>query len=175
MKLPSILYSHTPNNNQKNRPSKSLMSGFSIVEVMLVISIILVLSVAAIIRFRGANSSNTLKDNQAKVINILEEARNRSASGADGTDHGIYIDTVAKKIILFTGPCISPCVGKTIDLSASISSLSVAPVTDQIVFKRITATAEPATTITVTVKNAAGDDLQIGQIVVDQNGTITPN
>ncbi|OHA52881.1 MAG: hypothetical protein A3A97_04250 [Candidatus Terrybacteria bacterium RIFCSPLOWO2_01_FULL_40_23] len=170
MKLPSILYSHTPNNNQKNRPSKSLMSGFSIVEVMLVISIILVLSVTLITRFNGANSSNTLKDNQAKVINILEEARNRSASGADGTDHGIYIDTVAKKIILFTGPCISPCVGKTIDLSASISSLSVAPVTDQIVFKRITAATEPATTITIS--NTSGANLQV---TVNQNGTITPN
>src|SRR3989344_4954298 len=159
MKLPSILYSHTPNNNQKNRPSKSLMSGFSIVEVMLVISIILVLSVTLITRFNGANANNTLKDNQAKVINILEEARNRSASGADNSDHGIYLDTVAKKLILFTGPCISPCVGKTIDLSASISSLSVAPVTNQIVFKRIAATADPTTTITVT--NTAGDSLQI--------------
>lgn len=171
MKLPSISFKIFPASRNLNFDSSfhtkkaKAVAGFSVVEILLVISIILVLSVALITRFNGANASNALKDNQAKVINILEEARNRSASGADNSDHGVHIEE--HELTLFNGQSYVPGDGKIITFPEAIS-LSSASAT--IIFKRIAATADPTTTITVA--NIAGDNLQI---FIDQNGTITPN
>ncbi|MDX1608259.1 MAG: type II secretion system protein [Candidatus Spechtbacterales bacterium] len=66
--------------------------GFTIVESLIVMSILGIISVAGIYKVINSQEKGALNDAQAAVVRLTESARNSAASGEGTQEHGIYIE-----------------------------------------------------------------------------------
>lgn len=118
--------------------------GFSLIELIIVISILGMVAAATFVMFNGTRNRVVLEDAQASVINALEQARSRAATGVGTTSHGVYIE--GNKIITFEGNTYVPGTGDETTLPFPVS-------TDQsnltIIFNRLSATSSADATITL--------------------------
>ncbi len=109
----------------------------SIIELLVVISIIGIGSTIAIGSFGKSRNSSALLNEQATVVRILEKARDASVSGVGTTPHGVHIDT--SSLTYFKGPAFSGAViEQVVTLPLSITTNQTG--TDYI-FSRIAGTS----------------------------------
>ena len=123
---------------------KKTKLGFTVIELIIVISIVGVVASASFAMFGENRKKAVLDDAQASVINALEQARSRAATGVGTTSHGVKIE----------GNIISECKGEENScIVTSSTTLKSFISTDKsnltIVFNRLSATSSVATTITI--------------------------
>lgn len=142
-----------------------MSKGFTLIEILIVIALIGILAAVAAFGVGALAGTGALESAHSIVVQTLEDAHNRSATGIGTSTYGVHITNTA--IIEFNGSGYVPGEGVTLPLPAAVS-------TDQasttIVFSRITAAADA--TATIVIKNAAGlsktvDVLSSGAIVDD--------
>jgi len=120
--------------------------GFTLVEILIVIAIFGIVGSAASVMFNGTRNRVSLEDAQASVINALERARSRAATGVGTEDHGVCID--GNKLIAFEGnSCPSPTTDNSTDLAPNISVTNSPAV--PVIFNRLSATSSADTTFTI--------------------------
>ncbi len=81
-------------------------SGFTLVELLLVIAIMLALAVAAAPLYGNIHPSTQLNDNIAQIIQTTRIARERSFSRFNNSSHGVYFEINPSgddKLILYQG------------------------------------------------------------------------
>ena len=131
-------------------------SGLTLIEILVSMSILAIITGTMLATVKGRDGIQ-LENTQASIVQALQEAQNRSATGVGETKHGVHIEE--NKIVTFEGDTYTGT-GKEIPLPPSIS-------TDQsdlnIIFDRISAGTDLNNTIIL--KNANGDSKTI---------TITP-
>ena len=127
----------------ENKNKKTKNSGFSIAEIIIVLSIFAIIASAAFTMFNGTRNKVALEDAQAKVLNAFERARSRAATGVGTTSHGVIIE----------GNVISDCEGYPCEKSSASSSLTSVS-TDKpnltVIFNRLSATSSTSTIIILT-------------------------
>ena len=123
--------------------------GFSLIELIIVISIIGIIAVFSIGNSKETRNKATLENAQATIIQAFEEARSKSATGVGKMGHGVHIEE--KKIVTFEGDHYVVGAGKETPLPSSVS-------TDQtdmtIIFERIN--AKPDTGATIILEHSNG-------------------
>ena len=132
-------------------------NGFTLVEMLVVMSVFGLIGSAATLMLKGTRNSVTLEDAQATVLNALEKARSRASTGVGSGNHGVIIN----------GNVISECEGNpctetsntTLKLPTDKSGLTI-------MFNRLSATSSVATTITIL---APGEN---ATVTVNENGII---
>ncbi len=72
---------------------RRIKTGFSIIEMMLVISVLAMLAAAAFASLNENRSREVLDGAQASIVNALELAQNRAATGVGIEKHGVKITT----------------------------------------------------------------------------------
>jgi prepilin-type N-terminal cleavage/methylation domain-containing protein len=80
---------------------RQLSLGFTLVEMLIVISIIGFVASIPLIAFRVSNEHLSVLSGQATVIQALETARNKASSGVANVKHGVHIEH--DRVILFQG------------------------------------------------------------------------
>ena len=121
------------------------------VEILVVIAIISIVVGAAIMNFGQARNQALLEEGQSSIINVLELARNRAASGVGSTStkHGVRINS--DRIIIFEGDNY-PGIGPTTTIMLP-SGLSTDKSDFDIIFDRISGKSSTGTTIVINNHN----------------------
>jgi len=125
---------------------KSTKLGFTLNETMIVISIVGIVAAASFLMFSESRRQVVLDDAQASVVNALEEARSRAATGVGEASHGVYITN--NKIY----PCQGdPCATGTefLELKPLVSASKTPNPLQPIIFNRLSATSSENATITI--------------------------
>lgn len=68
------------------------MRGFSLVELLIVISIGVVVVAAAIPLYGNLHSSTQIGETTTQIVQTLRTARQKSISGLNNSAHGVYLD-----------------------------------------------------------------------------------
>jgi len=131
--------------------------GFSIIEIIITISIVSTILVGGIIIFIEKKELTLLKNAQASIIYVLEQAQNRSATGVGTTTHGVRITTNG------FATCEDTCGAET-PLPPSVSFLGSQSLS--IIFNRLT--GKPNTTSPIILSNPSGTT----SITVTEGGLI---
>jgi len=128
---------------------KNIKLGFTLTETLIVISIFGIVAAASFVMFTGARSQAVLDDAQASVINALERARSRAATGVGTTtdfDHGVRTDVSGNQITNFRSDGSVTTTDENVTLPPAVSIVG----SDQeIIFNRLSATSSASTTITL--------------------------
>lgn len=145
--------------------------GFTFIEIMVVVAIVLLLSAIAIVSLSAMQERLVLNAAVNDLVFHLEESKSRAVAGVQGQPHGIYF--AADYYVQFLGSEYDPnnsantihAIDPRLELSADILGGE-----DSIIFSRITGATENSGLITVTVKNN-GD--QHRSVEVGAGGNIT--
>jgi len=130
--------------------------GFTVIELIIVISIVGIVAAASFTMF-SENRKAVLDNAQASVINALESARSRAATGVGTTSHGVKIE----------GNIISECEGEENScIVTSSTTLKSATTTNNltIIFNRLSATSSDAT---ITIENTITGDATTVSVTED--------
>ncbi|MFC1701097.1 Tfp pilus assembly protein FimT/FimU [Patescibacteria group bacterium] len=79
------------------------MKGFTFIELLIVIAIMLVIAVAASPIYGNLMASSQLNENTSQIIQIVRTAREQSSAWLNDSAHGVYFNITEKKYILYQG------------------------------------------------------------------------
>jgi len=82
--------------------SRKTTAGFSIVEVLIAITIILAIGTVSIFSFLNWRSAKKIETGADTVLSVLKEARNLSVSGKESSSYGVYFGDT-DRVVLFKG------------------------------------------------------------------------
>lgn len=150
-----------------------LIRGFSFVEIMVVVAVLLLLGAIAAISFQSLNERLLLRQAASDLAFHLEEAKAASVAGEGAAPHGVHFE--ADRYVVFTGEEYDVDDGANVThlLDGRLSlDADIIDGEDSIVFHRITGAASNAATITVmtvggdrsrTVVVGGGGDVSYGE------------
>jgi len=141
--------------------------GFTLVEIMIAITIVTIISAIGVSHFSNNQNQTTLKSEVNSLIFRLEEAKTNAMSGKNGEDQGVKIND--NSYVLFSGDTYDTDDSDNVEYE--ISNLTELSSTDDtIVFERITGEISSETTVTVSLKK---DPSQNTDIIIETKGLIT--
>ena len=128
--------------------------GFTFIEIMVVVTIVLVLSAIAIVSLSAMQERMTLNSAASELIFYLEESKSRAVAGVQGQPHGIYFNT--DYYVQFRGDEYDPNdSANTIHEIDPRLKLTTDILNDEesIIFSRITGATEDSYLIVISLKN----------------------
>jgi len=118
---------------------KFLKQGFSLIEILTVIAILLIILGVVLFSFSNFRNQQLLKNNTEDIVYLLKEARTNSIASLDSSEYGVYFNT--NQIILFKGTTylLNNNEFEVFNLNNSISivSLNLSNNADQVYFNRL--------------------------------------
>ena len=75
--------------------------GFTFLEIIIVISIGIILTISSYVIYNSANRQQALQKDAARVASVFEEARSLSVANNNGSSYGVHIDQT--KVTRFVG------------------------------------------------------------------------
>lgn len=132
--------------------------GFTILEVLIAITILGIVSLIAILSFSGFRSGIAINTETEDILSILEEARILTTSSYLDSQYGVHFESnrlVLFKGTLFTEPNADNVV-KNMQSNVTISSINLNGGGDDVLFERITGnTNEYGTVVLQNISNAS--------------------
>lgn len=151
--------------------SSMLKKGITMIELIIVVSIIVILISITLPRFSEMRSIEVLKTATADVLSSVEKAHSESISSVDSSEYGVHFET--NNVIIFKGTAytISAADNETIPVisPATISSISLTGGVVDIYFDRLTGAS--SATGTVTVSNGSNSKI----LTISTAGSISSN
>ncbi len=138
--------------DSKSTLHKKSFSGFTLIEIILVIAIMAIISVSAAPFLSRFLTQNRLEVSTDKVISTIRKTQSYAMSGKDNSIWGFCKS--GNNIRLFKGSCATPAYNEDFDLSkVTISGLT------EVVFTGMSGKrGEPNTPVTVTIANDIGSN-----------------
>lgn len=148
-------------------------TGFTLIEILMVIGIIAILLGMSIVGFRLFEGKTELKSYAQNILTILELARTKTLASEDASQYGVYFEQ--NKYVLFKGDTYQEEAenNKTYQLPGrlKINGINLANENDSVVFQRISGYAISTGTIEIiTVSQPATTTINIyssGQIELE--------
>jgi prepilin-type N-terminal cleavage/methylation domain-containing protein len=138
-------------------------SGFTMIEVVVTLTIIVIISTSAYLAFTRYQQDQFLNLSAEEIRISLEEARSKAIQGVNLSEHGVYFDATAGIFVLFQGSSFAVR-NATYDINHTLTVKMAGP--SEIVFAKLKGTTA-ATSITLTNEH---DKQQI--ININAAGTI---
>ncbi|MBW6441172.1 prepilin-type N-terminal cleavage/methylation domain-containing protein [Patescibacteria group bacterium] len=149
-------------------------SGFTLLELMLVISILAIISVSSFTWFSSYKQQTDIQSSSNIIISSLRDAQSRSISGKDFMKWGIFFDSTNNRFTLFRdeGGYAAATVKEEISLSnyIKLDSNSLAGGCDEIIFEKVTGATTQNCTIRILAKS---DNSNFADITVTNSGMIS--
>lgn len=126
--------------------------GFSLIEMIILMSIIGILSAVVISNLSGFKKQQALKNTTEDVVALLNEARNSTISSKNSANYGVRLES--NKATLFQGTIFSSNSSNkqiNFDSTISLSSASLHGGGDSIYFDKITGATSKYGTITLVI------------------------
>jgi len=125
--------------------------GYTLIELLIVIAIILVLVVVSVQGFIAYTRSTGPQAAARTVLGSLEEAHARTLASENDTEYGVHIDSDA--VTVFSGTSYTAGHAdndvRTLPARTEVSAYSLTGGVDDIVFERLTGETQVTGTITV--------------------------
>jgi prepilin-type N-terminal cleavage/methylation domain-containing protein len=145
--------------------------GFSLMEILVVVSIAVVLVVSITVSFAKFSENQIIKSTVSEVLSELDEARALTLASYDDTVYGVHIES--DEITFFKGDTYSAVDedNEVTELSArvSISDISLYGGGDDIIFQRLTGKTDQYGTLTVSL---VSDPTETKIITIQESGII---
>ncbi len=134
-----------------NNYFKKISSGFTILEAVITISIIIIIGAAVVISFGNSSKVQILAGAEGDVISLLNTARENTISSLNSTNYSVHFQS--DKAVMFIGSTytanLSTNVTVTFDSSVTMSSISLTGAGSNVTFDRITGTTAEDGTLTL--------------------------
>lgn len=134
--------------------------GITVIEMLLVISILGILVLITVPRFSDIRGNQVLKNAVEDVTSVIHNAKNQSLASLNSSEYGVYFQ--ADKIITFKGKIYSPEAvdNKTTDIisPATISNVTLAGVSSnvgELYFERLSGIPSKTGTITISTPSTS--------------------
>lgn len=130
-----------------------LNKGITVVETLIVVSIIVLIIGIVMPRFSDMRNVQILQNSTLDVFNALNKARSNTLSGLNSQSYGVHFSS--NQVIIFEGITYAPdsASNEVIDLDSrsSISSISLSGGGNEIYFNRIYGKPNKTGTLTISV------------------------
>jgi len=141
-----------------SRPTyRENLRGFTLIEIIVVISIAMLVTVIAYTSFSNLNRSQALDKELLSVVSILNEARSLTLSSKNDSQYGVHFEV--DKVVLFTGSVYtsgaSTNISTNLNPAVSITAIALGGGSD-VVFQRLSGNANQTGTVTLTLKASPG-------------------
>lgn len=149
---------------------KLFRSGFSLIEILVVVAIVAALAVVALLSLTAMRDRLVLNDARSALAFHLEESKARAVAGLGSESHGVYFG--GNMYAQFTGDEYEDDESATeypLDPRLTIST-DILDDEEVIVFSRITGTTDEAVTVTISLNN---DPTKTRVIVIGEGGDIS--
>jgi len=149
--------------------------GFTLIEIIIALAIIILISSFSYLAFVNLNKSQVLERNASTVVSILEEARSLSVSGKGPSPsrYGVHFERAGNEVVLFTGDSFNPANPNNketlLHSSLVISEVNLESNRDEIVFSRLRGETEDYGSV---VLSLVGDSEMIETIAVYPTGVV---
>lgn len=122
-----------------NPPIGGKKSGWSLVELIVVIAIFGILAVAAFVSFGGFRNAKTLETTVDEAVSLLNEARSKTLSSEDDSQYGVRFENFKMTLFKGDGYSSSSPSNKITAISplVEISSVSLSGGGSDVVFQKI--------------------------------------
>jgi len=127
--------------------------GFTLLEVMIVVAIIMIIAFLSIPAFSRLRSAALLDQAHADSLSALSEARSLTLSSKGGTNYGVHFETT--KVVRFTGTTYATTSASNVayqfDPRVRIRQISLSAAGPDLYFKRLTGEASKTGTVVLEV------------------------
>jgi len=154
-----------------NTLNKKMSQGFSVIEILVVVAIVLALSAVSLLSLSAMRDRLMLNDARSSLAFHLEESKAKAVAGTGGEPHGIYFTD--DSYVQFTGSEYDPEDASNIEhtlrpgLTLSTDILSADKV---IIFSRIIGSVGNSVTLTISLDH---DEDEMRTIVVGPGGDLS--
>ena len=144
-------------------------AGFTFIEIVIVLAILLILFAITVGSFSQFNKSVTLGRDAEKIISMLNQARTNTIASKGGIQYGVHFESA--KAVIFSGAVYNPNALDNdpfyLKTFESLSSISLEGGGSEIVFSRVTGTTPNFGSVTLSI---VGDGQTAKVISVSFNG-----
>lgn len=114
--------------------------GFSLIEIIVVISIFVLIIFLSYAGFNSLNKTQIVEKDTEAVVAILEEAKSKTRSSVDSSNYGVYFENGGNRAISFKGTSYNEFDPDneefTLSSNISISAVDIEGGGDSVVFER---------------------------------------
>lgn len=159
--------------------SKNMRGGFSLVELLIVISLSIILTTVVVISYRSIGQNTDLNTLTQRLVSTLDRARERTVSSENDANFGVHIQS--DRYIEFKGPTYNASASDNINHIFSskfeVSSINLTGGGSDVIFDRLSGQTSQSGTLVLRAKNDPANTKTIrvqseGQ--VDVAGTVNP-
>lgn len=145
--------------------------GFTVLELLMVISIIAVLATIITLSFSSFRNSSALQTTSEDVVSILNKARSNTIASKDGYQYGVHFAT--NDVTIFRGASFVAGDGSnevhTLDTAVQIASTAFAGGGSDVLFKKFTGKTDNYGTTTLQV---IPDPSKTAIISIEETGVV---
>src|SRR3989344_9266077 len=126
------------------------MKGFTLIEILVVITIAVILFAIVVSGFSGLRQSSDLTLAVDDSISFLQDARAKTLSSENNSVYGVHFET--SQFVLFVGNTYNPADSsnkvRTLPSTIETNSILLSGVGDDVIFKRLTRETDNNGTVT---------------------------
>lgn len=135
----------------------SFKKGFTLFEIIIAISILLIIIALALPKFSEFRTTQIHSSSVADVLSSLDQARRNTLNSLDSSSYGVHFE--ASKIVIFKGTAYSAQDANNIDVlftsPSSITNITLSGGGSDIYFNRLNGTPNKTGSITISTGNYA--------------------
>lgn len=152
-----------------NFPLSISKSGFSLIELVIVLAIIVLVATLAFNPFTNFRNEQALNGAAEEILSTLQQARGQTIASTGDSQYGVHL--TATQLVVFTGSTYS--VGAATNQTIELNSLvTLGPITlagggSEVVFERLTGATSQSGTLVVALKS---DAAKTRTITINGNG-----
>lgn len=152
----------------------STKRGLTLIEIVVVVTVLVVLLTAIVIPFKQMNDKQALSKDTSSLISIINQARSQTLASKDGVQHGVHLE--ATQVVLFSGSTYVSSDPNNVIIPLhsliNISGMSLSGGATDIVFNRQTGTTAAFGTITLSL---VASSTQAKVITINSTGIVDGN
>jgi len=152
----------------KERGDK-IIKGFTLVEIVIVLSIVAILTFITFISFLVLNKTQALDEQTKSIVSVIERARSLTLGAKDDTPYGVHFETT--KIVLFKGNTYVPInpsnITENLNYLTTLSLISLTGSTSNIVFSRLWGSVSATGTVRLSLKS---NNLASSTVIIYDSG-----
>ena len=149
-------------------------SGFALIEILVVLSIIVLLIVVSYSSLINSNKNQALANDVAKAVSFLDRARSLTLDSQNASQYGVHLEQ--DSLTLFKGSSFSSTdpsnFTESLNKSVTISSYSLNDGGADVVFERLTGKTEGYGTVTFSL---VSDNTKYKVITISNTGLVEQN
>jgi prepilin-type N-terminal cleavage/methylation domain-containing protein len=146
-------------------------TGFTLIELVIVISIIFIVSAISIVSFGLYEKKSAVENSLEEIIACLKSAQNKTLASEENSQWGVYFDPAQSDYVLFKGSIYNPEAVENeineIPQRIEINEINLAGGENKIVFKRLTGETDQFGSISLRLK---GNPAETKTIYIEDSG-----